>query len=115
MMEEAYETGEGILHHAEGVDLMPGNIELSAIEVSLVNTMSRETVLRTYINTVKDKYDYVLIDCMPSLGNDDHQRPCRRGQCNYPRSGPLPARQRNDTAFADHCQSKAANQSQADH
>ena len=59
---------EGILHHAEGVDLMPGNIELSAIEVSLVNTMSRETVLRTYINTVKDKYDYVLIDCMPSLG-----------------------------------------------
>jgi len=59
---------EGILHHAEGVDLMPGNIELSAIEVSLVNTMSRETVMRTYINTVKDKYDYVLIDCMPSLG-----------------------------------------------
>jgi len=68
MIEEPYETNEGILHHAEGVDLMPGNIELSAIEVSLVNTMSRETVLRTYINTVKDKYDYVLIDCMPSLG-----------------------------------------------
>jgi len=68
MMEESYEADEGILHHAEGVDLMPGNIELSAIEVSLVNTMSRETVLRTYINTVKDKYDYVLIDCMPSLG-----------------------------------------------
>lgn len=41
---------------------MPGNIELSAIEVSLVNTMSRETVLRSYINTVKDRYDYVLID-----------------------------------------------------
>ncbi|MFZ5945113.1 MAG: ParA family protein [Bacillota bacterium] len=68
MMEESYEIDEGILHHVEGVDLMPGNIELSAIEVSLVNTMSRETVLRTYINTVKDKYDYVLIDCMPSLG-----------------------------------------------
>ncbi|AUS97457.1 chromosome partitioning protein ParA [Clostridium thermosuccinogenes] len=68
MMEEPYNADEGILHHAEGVDLMPGNIELSAIEVSLVNTMSRETVLRTYINTVKDKYDYVLIDCMPSLG-----------------------------------------------
>lgn len=68
MMEEAYEADEGILHHAEGVDLMPGNIELSAIEVSLVNTMSRETILRSYINTVKNRYDYVLIDCMPSLG-----------------------------------------------
>jgi len=68
MMEEPYEPDEGILHHPESVDLMPGNIELSAIEVSLVNTMSRETILRTYINTVKDKYDYVLIDCMPSLG-----------------------------------------------
>jgi len=68
MLEEPYEADEGILPHAEGISLMPGNIELSAIEVSLVNTMSRETVLRTYINAVKDRYDYVLIDCMPSLG-----------------------------------------------
>jgi chromosome partitioning protein len=68
MLEEPYEPDEGILQHAEGVSLMPGNIELSAIEVTLVNTMSRETILRSYINAVKDKYDYVLIDCMPSLG-----------------------------------------------
>jgi chromosome partitioning protein len=68
MLEESYEPDEGILHHDEGIDLMPGNIELSAVEVSLVNTMSRETVLRTYINAIKDRYDYVLIDCMPSLG-----------------------------------------------
>jgi chromosome partitioning protein len=68
MLEEQLESNEGLLHHAEGIDLMPGNIELSAIEVSLVNTMSRETILRSYINAVKDKYDYVLIDCMPSLG-----------------------------------------------
>lgn len=68
MLEEPYEPDEGILHHEEAVDLIPGNIELSAVEVSLVNTMSRETVLCTYINTVKNKYDYVLIDCMPSLG-----------------------------------------------
>lgn len=60
--------GEGILHHAEGVDLMPANIELSGIEVSLVNAMSRETILRQYLNTVKRQYDYILIDCMPSLG-----------------------------------------------
>ncbi|EQB22022.1 Chromosome (plasmid) partitioning protein ParA [Dehalobacter sp. UNSWDHB] len=68
MTEERYEPNEGILHQEEGIDLMPGNIELSAIEVSLVNTMSREMVLRSYINSVKQKYDYVLIDCMPSLG-----------------------------------------------
>jgi len=68
ILEEPYEPDEGILHHAEGIDLMPGNIELSAMEVSLVNTMSREIILRSYISTVKEKYDYVLIDCMPSLG-----------------------------------------------
>ena len=68
IMEEQIEPGEGILHHAEGVDLMPANIELSAMEVSLVNTMSREIVLRNYLKEVKGKYDYVLIDCMPSLG-----------------------------------------------
>ena len=68
IMEERIEPDEGILHHAEGIDLMPANIELSAMEGSLVNTMSREIVLRNYLNEVKDKYDYVLIDCMPSLG-----------------------------------------------
>ena len=52
----------------EGVDFMPGNIELSGLETSLVNVMSRETVLRTYIEQQKDRYDYILIDCMPSLG-----------------------------------------------
>ena len=66
--EEELEPGEGILPHEEGIDLMPGNIELSGLEVSLVNTMSRELVLRQYIDTVRDSYDYILIDCMPSLG-----------------------------------------------
>ena len=68
IQDEQVEPDEGILHHAEGVDLMPANIELSAMEVSLVNTMSREIVLRSYLSEVKSKYDYVLIDCMPSLG-----------------------------------------------
>lgn len=59
---------EGILHHAEGVDIMPSDIQLSGMEVSLVNAMSRETILRQYINAVKDKYSHILIDCQPSLG-----------------------------------------------
>ena len=55
--DEPFEPDEGILHHVEGVDLMPANIELSAMEVSLVNTMSREVVLRNYLSEVKHKYD----------------------------------------------------------
>ena len=66
--DEPFTTDEGILHHSEGVDLMPANIELSALEMSLVNAMSREFTLRTYINEAKKHYDVVLIDCMPSLG-----------------------------------------------
>ena len=58
----------GILHHGEGVDLLPANIDLSGMEIRLINAMSRESVLRTYINAVKPHYDYILIDCMPSLG-----------------------------------------------
>lgn len=59
---------EGILHHEEGVDLLAANLDLSAMEISLVNAMSRETTLRNYLNEVKNNYDYILIDCMPSLG-----------------------------------------------
>ena len=66
--EEPIDPGEGLLHHDEGVDLMPANIELSGMEVSLVNAMSREKVLKQYLDGVKRQYDYVLLDCMPSLG-----------------------------------------------
>lgn len=68
MMESPIALGEGILHHPEGVDLVPSNIELSGMEVALVNAMSRETILRQYLDTVKQNYDYILLDCMPSLG-----------------------------------------------
>ena len=68
MNDQPIQPGEGILHHPSGVHLVPANIELSALEVTLVNTMSRETVLRQYLSTVADRYDYALIDCMPSLG-----------------------------------------------
>ena len=57
-----------ILHHKEGIDLIPANLDLSAIEFSLVNAMSREFTLKNSIRDIKDNYDYVLIDCMPSLG-----------------------------------------------
>lgn len=57
-----------ILHHDEGVDFIPSNIELSELEVRLINTMSREQALREYLDCVKENYDYILIDCMPSLG-----------------------------------------------
>lgn len=51
--------GEGILHHKEGIDLMPSNISLAAMDVSLVNAMSRERVLKQYLDTVKPEYDYL--------------------------------------------------------
>ena len=63
-----FDETAGILHHSEGVDLLLSNIELSGMEVGLFNVMSREYVLRNYIDTVRKNYDYVLIDCMPSLG-----------------------------------------------
>mgnify|MGYP003239588371 CR=1 FL=1 len=58
------DVSQGIIHHREGVDLLPSNIELSGFEVRLINAMSRERVLKTYVNEVKKNYDYVLIDCM---------------------------------------------------
>ena len=66
--EKEIRPGEGILHHEEGMDLMPSSIELSGMEVALVNTISRETVLKEYLKSVKRDYDFVLLDCSPSLG-----------------------------------------------
>ena len=68
LMDEPIRPGEGILHHLEGVDLMPADIQLSGMEVSLVNAMSRETILRQYLDTLKGQYSHILIDCQPSLG-----------------------------------------------
>ena len=68
MKETPLSPGEGILHHEEGVDLIPANISLSGIEVSLVNAMSRETILKQLMEPLKRQYDFILLDCMPSLG-----------------------------------------------
>ena len=66
--DKSVDVAQGILHHGEGVDLLPSNIELSGLEVRLINAISRESVLKTCVNEVKKNYDYCLIDCMPSLG-----------------------------------------------
>nr|WP_330386202.1 AAA family ATPase [Oribacterium sp. KHPX15] len=58
----------GIIHVSDNLDLLPSSIDLSAAEVSLVNAMSRELILRSYMEQIRTEYDYVLIDCMPSLG-----------------------------------------------
>ena len=59
---------EGILKTGEGVDLLPSNLELASMDMNLINVMCRETTLRSYIDSVKNRYDYIIIDCMPSLG-----------------------------------------------
>ena len=68
MNDQCIPPGEGVLHHAEGVDLIPANIELAGLEVALVNTMSREKMLMQVLDSAKQDYDYILLDCTPSLG-----------------------------------------------
>ncbi len=68
MSEREIDPLEGILHHSEGIDLMPANISLAGIEINLATAMCRETIIRRYLETVKPLYDYILLDCTPSLG-----------------------------------------------
>ena len=68
MDDQSIPPGEGILHHAEGVDLIPANIELAGLEVALVNSMNREKMLKQVLDGAKREYDYILLDCTPSLG-----------------------------------------------
>ena len=68
MNDQCIPPGEGVLHHAEGVDLIPANIELAGMEVALVNTMSREKMLKQVLDSARQEYDYILLDCTPSLG-----------------------------------------------
>lgn len=66
--EENFNPMEGIVKTEEGVYFLPSNLELSAMEMSLVGVMNRERVLKGYVDRVRNSFDYVLIDCMPSLG-----------------------------------------------
>ena len=66
--EEEIDYAKIILKHEENIDFIPANIELAGLEVSMVNVMSRELVMKRFISNIKENYDYILIDCMPSLG-----------------------------------------------
>ena len=68
MKDEFYPAEKGILHHKEGVDLMPANLDLANTELSLVTAMSREYMMKSWFREIEKHYDYALIDCMPSLG-----------------------------------------------
>ncbi|MBQ7645858.1 MAG: ParA family protein, partial [Clostridia bacterium] len=58
----------GIIKCDEGVDLMPCNIELSGVESNMFSAMSREFIMKAYVDQQRKNYDYILIDCTPSLG-----------------------------------------------
>lgn len=66
--EEEFDLTVGILHHKEGIDLLPGNKELTGVETSPIGIMSSETVLKEYIEMIRENYDYILVDCSPNLG-----------------------------------------------
>ncbi len=68
MTGEEVDVTKGIVHHKEGLDLMPCNIDLSAVDISLVHVLSREFIMKTYVDNMREFYDFILIDCMPSLG-----------------------------------------------
>lgn len=63
-----FDPKEAILKHKEGVEVIPANKLLAGLDVALINVEDREKVLKEYLELLEDDYDYILIDCMPSLG-----------------------------------------------
>ena len=65
--ESRFNRNEGVLHHEEGIDFIPANLTLSGAELTLVQVIGRETILRQYVECVESAYDYIVIDTSPSL------------------------------------------------
>jgi chromosome partitioning protein len=107
--DEDFEYYGAILRHDEGIDLIPSSIELSGVEMSLVNAMSREFTLKNYLGMIKHEYDHIIIDCPPSLSmltiNTLAAAPA--SLCLYRRST---TGKRHDTTHADNRKSEKADQ-----
>ena len=110
LLDEPFQPTDGILPHAEGVDLLPANIALSGMEVSLVNAMSRETILKQYLEPVRKNYDYILIDCMPSLGMLTINALAAADSVLIPGTGTVSSGQGHGTTVTDHRQGAPADQ-----
>ena len=100
--EQAIEPGEGILRHPEGVDLIPSSIQLSGYEANLLGEFGRESVLRQYIDGVRPLYDYILIDCMPSLNILTIKRAGGGGLGAHPHTAAVLLHRRAANAVPDH-------------
>mgnify|MGYP000240739770 CR=1 FL=1 len=114
MNDQPIPPGEGILHHAEGIDLIPANIELAGLEVALVNSMNREKMLKQVLEGAKREYDFILLDCMPSAGDAHHQRTGGGRRCFDSCAGAVPVRKGSGTTFADGAEGPAADQPKAE-
>ena len=62
------EPADGLIKTAEGVDLMPTNLRYSGMELDLFSAMNREQILKEYVTMMRPFYDYIIIDCQPTLG-----------------------------------------------
>ncbi len=114
MNDQPIQPGEGILHHAEGVDLIPANIELAGLEVSLVNCMNREKMLKQVLDSAKREYDFILLDCTPSLGMLTVNALAAADTTLIPVQAQYLVRKGSGTAFADGAEGPAADQPEAE-
>ena len=114
MREEQQDPFSGILSHEEKVDLVPSNLDLSALEMSLVTAMSRESVMKNYLSQVKGQIRLCTDRLYAVPRYDNAQCSDCGGQCDYSRAGTVSPRKRYDAAFIDYCQGEEAHQSEPD-